>query len=106
LAQAEAEIERLRTAATTTNEAAEKATTATGTTEAAARDTAQIAAQEKAALETKVADLEQDLVAFRADLSTANRQFNEVTNRLQEVSEENNSKLSQDLDGESQCFHS
>jgi hypothetical protein len=57
-------------------------------------------------LEAKVAELERDLATAGADLTIANRQFSEVTNRLQVVSEEatqlreDNSKLSQDLDGE------
>jgi hypothetical protein len=51
-------------------------------------------------------ELEWDLGTAGADHTTANRQFSEVTNRLQVVSEEetrlreDNSKLSQDLDGE------
>jgi hypothetical protein len=50
--------------------------------------------------------LERDLAIAGVDFSTANRQFSEVTNRLHVVSEkvtrlqEDNSKLSQDLDGE------
>jgi regulator of replication initiation timing len=57
-------------------------------------------------LEAKVAELERDLATAGADLTIANRQFSEVTNRLQVVVEEatqlreDNSKLSQDLDGE------
>jgi predicted nucleic acid-binding Zn-ribbon protein len=53
-----------------------------------------------------VTKLEQDLVAARADLRTANRQFSEATNKLQEVTDEvtwlrdDNSKLAQDVDGE------
>jgi Flp pilus assembly secretin CpaC len=107
LAQAEAENERLRAAAATATDTAEKATTAAATAEAAARDATQTAAQEKMVLEAKVAELERDLLATAgADLTTANRQFSEVTNRLHMVSEEatrlweDNSKLSQDLDGE------
>jgi sirohydrochlorin ferrochelatase len=81
----------------TANDAVVKATAAT----------AQNAAHEKAALEAKVAELEKDLlVAIGADLRTVNRQFSEVTNKLQEVTDEAtrlrdaNSKLSQDVDGE------
>jgi hypothetical protein len=54
-----------------------------------------------------VAELERDLATAGVDLTTANRQFSEVTNKLQVVSEEatwlreDKSKLSQDLDGES-----
>jgi hypothetical protein len=53
-----------------------------------------------------VAKLERDLATAGADRSTTNRQFSEVTNQLQMVFEEatrlreDNSKLSQDLDGE------
>jgi uncharacterized protein (DUF3084 family) len=106
LAQPEAEIEKLRATMTTTNDAAEKATTATTNAEATAREAAQTAAQEKMALEAKVAELEQDLVTAGVDLKMTNRQFSEVTNRIQVVSEEatrlweDNSKLSQDIDGE------
>jgi hypothetical protein len=52
-----------------------------------------------------VAELERDLVTAGTDLTTANCQFSEVTNKLQVVSEEatrlreDNSKLSHDLDG-------
>jgi hypothetical protein len=54
-----------------------------------------------------VTDLEWDLAAAGADLVTTNRQFSEVSTQLQVASEEvtrlreNNSKLSQGLDGES-----
>jgi hypothetical protein len=54
----------------------------------------------------KVAELEQDLVTAGVDLRTANKQFSEVTNKLQEVTDEvtrlwvANSKLVQDVDGE------
>jgi chromosome segregation ATPase len=106
LDQAEAEIERLRTASMTANEAAERATTSAAAAEATSQDAAQTAAQEKAALEANVADLKRDLATAEVDLVAANRQFSEVTTQLQVVSEEamqlreDNSKLSQDLYGE------
>lgn len=87
LAQAEAKIEELRAAAVTANDVAEKATTTTATVEAAARDVAQTATQGKMTLELKVAELEQDWVTARLDLWTVNRQFSELTNRLQVVSD-------------------
>jgi putative hemolysin len=102
----EAEIERSREATTTANQAVEKATTAASTAEAAARNATQTVAQEKMALEVKVAKLERDLATTGVDHSMANCQFSEVTNRLLVVSKEatrlreDNSKLSQDLDGE------
>jgi chromosome segregation ATPase len=106
LAQAKAEIEELRAVVVTTNDVAEKATTATTAAVAATQNAAHTAAQEKMALETKVAELEQELVTAESDLKTVNRQFSEVTNRLQVVSDEvtrlreDNFKLSQDVDGE------
>jgi hypothetical protein len=73
---------------TSTNKTAEKATTTAAATEATAWDAAQAAAPEMATLEAMVAKLERDLAATGVDLSSANRQFSEVTNRLQVVSEE------------------
>jgi chromosome segregation ATPase len=99
LAQAGAEIKRLRAAAMTANEGVEKSTTAFATAEAATRDAAQTAAQEKTTLDAMVEELEWDLTTAGVDLSTAIYQFSEVTNRLQVVSEEatwlreDNSKL-------------
>jgi FKBP-type peptidyl-prolyl cis-trans isomerase len=61
LALTEAEVEKLRAAATSAEEAVERAKTTATATEATARDAAQATAREKAALETKVADLERDL---------------------------------------------
>jgi hypothetical protein len=52
-------------------------------------------------------DLERDLATAGVDFATTNRQFSEVANQLQVVSEEatrlreNNTKLSEDLEGES-----
>jgi hypothetical protein len=54
-----------------------------------------------------VADLERDLGTATVDLATDGRQFSQVSNQLQEVSEEatrlheSNAKLSEDLEGES-----
>jgi hypothetical protein len=54
-----------------------------------------------------VADLERDLATTRVNLATFKRQFFEVANQLQVVSEEatrlqeSNTKLSEDLEGES-----
>jgi chromosome segregation ATPase len=108
LALAEAEIEKLHDIVASTTEAAKRATAAAAAAaEATTRDAAQAAAQEKAALETKVADLEHDLATAGVDLMTANRQFSEVPNQLQVVSEEatrlreSNAKLLEDLEGES-----
>jgi chromosome segregation ATPase len=106
LALVEAEIEKLRAATASANEAAERATTTAVTAEATARDTAQAAAEEKVTLGTKVADLEQDLATTGVDLTKADCQFSEVANQLQVASEEvtrlweSNAKLSEDLEGE------
>jgi hypothetical protein len=54
LALAEAEIKKLRAAATSAKEAAERAKTAAATTETAARDAAHTAARQKATLEARV----------------------------------------------------
>jgi chromosome segregation ATPase len=89
------------------DEAAERAKTIAATTESAAQDVAQAAAREKATLEARVSELEHDLGTATADLLTVGRQFSQVTNQLQVVTEEaaqlrdNNVKLSRDLDGES-----
>jgi seryl-tRNA synthetase len=102
LAQAEVKIEELWATVTTANEAAKRATAA----EAATQIAAQAAAQEKTALQLKVAGLEQDLATFGADLRTANKQFSEVANKLQDATDEAtwlrnaNSKLAQDIEGE------
>jgi hypothetical protein len=58
-------------------------------------------------LEVKVSELECNLGTTTTDLMTAGRQFSQVTNQLQVVTEEvaqlrdSNAKLSQDLDGKS-----
>jgi chromosome segregation ATPase len=83
-------------------EAAERAKTVAAATETAAQDVA----HEKAALEVRLSELERDLGTATTDLATTGRQFTEVTNQLQVVTEEaaqlrdNNAKLSQDLEGE------
>jgi chromosome segregation ATPase len=106
LALAEAEIEKLRAAAASANEAAERATTIAAIVGATARDAAQTATREKATLETKVVDLECELATAGVDLATANRLFSQVTSQLQVISEEatelqeSNAKLSEDLEGE------
>jgi hypothetical protein len=107
LALAEVEVEKLRVAAASAEEAAERAKTAAAATETAAQDAAQAATHEKAALELRVSKLERDLGTATTDLATAGRQFSQITNQLQVVSEEatqlreSNTKLSQDLEGES-----
>jgi predicted nucleic acid-binding Zn-ribbon protein len=107
LALAEVEIEKLRAPAVSANEAAERATTTVAAAKATAQDAAQTAAWAKAALETKVVDLEHGLATAGVDLAMANRQFSQVANQLQVVSEEatrlreSNAKLSKDLEGES-----
>jgi predicted nucleic acid-binding Zn-ribbon protein len=72
LAQAKADIEELRAVMVTANDVTEKATTATTAVVAATQNAAQTAAQEKMALETKVAELEQELVTAGSDLKTVN----------------------------------
>jgi uncharacterized protein (DUF3084 family) len=107
LALAEAEVEKLRSAATSSEEDTERAKTAAAATETAARDAAQAAAREKAALEARVSGLERDLGTAMMDLAMMGHQFSQVTNQLQVVTEEavqlrdNNAKLSPDLEGES-----
>jgi predicted nucleic acid-binding Zn-ribbon protein len=73
LTQVEATAEELRATVTATNEAAEKATTAAA---------AETAAHEKTVLESKVAELEQDLATTSTDLRMANKQFFEVATKL------------------------
>jgi predicted nucleic acid-binding Zn-ribbon protein len=92
-------------------EATERARTTTVATETTARDTTQAAGFEKATLEARVSELEGDLGTATTDLATAGRQFSQVTNQLQVVSEEatrlreSNAKLSEDREGESHgCF--
>jgi hypothetical protein len=80
LALAEAEIEKLRVAATSAEEAAERAKTAAATTETTAREVSQTAAREKVALEAKVLELESDLRTATPDLATTSRQFSQATN--------------------------
>jgi hypothetical protein len=71
LALAEAEVEKLCTAAASTEEVAERARTTATTTETAARDAAQAAAREKATLEARVLEQECDLGIATTDLATA-----------------------------------
>jgi hypothetical protein len=73
LALAEAEVEKLRTAAASAEEAAERSRTAASTTETATRDVAQDAAHEKATLKARVSELERDLGTAMVDLATAGR---------------------------------
>jgi predicted nucleic acid-binding Zn-ribbon protein len=75
LALAEAEVEKLRAAATSAEEAVERAKTVVAATESAARDATHAAAREKAALEVKVLELERDLGTTMTNLATAGRQF-------------------------------
>jgi hypothetical protein len=74
--------------ATSAEEAAERAKTATAATESAARDAAQAAGREKATLEAMVSELERNLGTSTTDLATAGRQFFQVMNQLQVVTEE------------------
>jgi chromosome segregation ATPase len=107
LALAEAEVEKLRAAMESVEEAAERAKTVVAATETTARDATQAAAHEKAAFEARVKKLKRDLGTATTDLATTGRQFSQVTNQLQVAIEEaaklrdNNTKLSQDLDGKS-----
>jgi hypothetical protein len=82
LALAEAEIEKLRAATASAEEAAARAKTTVAMTETAARDAAQAAAREKAALEARVSEVERDLGTATSDLATTSRQFSQVTNQL------------------------
>jgi chromosome segregation ATPase len=103
LALAEAEVEKLQAVAASAEEAAERAKTVEAATETTARDTAHAAAREKAVLEARVSELERDLGMAMMDLATTGRQFSQVTNQLQVVTEEaarlrdNNAKFSQVL---------
>jgi hypothetical protein len=104
LALIEAEVEKLHDAAASANEAAERATVVTAAAEATTRDATQAATQEKATLETNVEDLERDLATTGVNLAMSKRQFFEVANQLHEEAtrlQESNTKLSEDLDGES-----
>jgi chromosome segregation ATPase len=85
---AEAEVEKLRAAVASAEEATERAKTTAAATETAARDAAQAAAREKATLEARVSELERDLGTATTYLVTAGRQFSYVANQLQVVSEE------------------
>jgi chromosome segregation ATPase len=87
-ALAEADVEKLRAASASTEEAAERAKTATTSTESTTRDAAQAAGREKAALEAKVSELERDMGTVMTALATTDRQFSQVTNQLQVVTEE------------------
>jgi hypothetical protein len=88
LVLAEVEIEKLRAAAMSAEEATERAKTATTATATAARDATQAAAHEKVTLKARVSELERDLGTATTDLATVDRQFAQVTNQLQVVSEE------------------
>jgi uncharacterized protein (DUF3084 family) len=97
---AEAENEKLRAVMASAEETTERARTAATATKAAARDAAQAATREKMMLEARVSELERDLGTAMTDLATTGRQFSQVTNQLQVVSEEatqlrkSNAKLS------------
>jgi hypothetical protein len=62
--------------------------TAAAATEATTQDAAQAAAREKTTLEARVSKLERDLGTTMTDLVMAGRQFSQVANKLQVVSEE------------------
>jgi hypothetical protein len=88
LVLAEDEIEKLRVAATSAEEAVERAKNVVAVTEATVRDAAHTASREKVVLETRVLELECDLGIATSDLATTSRQFSQVTNQLQVVTEE------------------
>jgi hypothetical protein len=73
LALTEAEVEKLRMAAASAEEAAERAGTGAAATKTAARDAAQAAAREKATLEVRVSELERNLGTATMDLAMAGR---------------------------------
>jgi hypothetical protein len=105
LALVEAEVEKLCAAAASAEEAAERANSTTAATETTAGMPPGLPH------EARVTELERDLGTATMDLATVGRQFSQVTNQLQVVSEEatrlreNNAKLSEDLVGESRgCF--
>jgi hypothetical protein len=82
LALTEAEVQKLRVAVTSTEEAAERAKTTAAAIETAARDIAQAVAREKATLEVRVSKLECDLGTATTDLVTTGRQFSQVSKQL------------------------
>jgi hypothetical protein len=100
LTLAEAEIEKLRVAAASAEEAAERAKTVMATVEMTAREASHTAAREKAALEAMVLELESYLRTATTDLATTSRQFSQAMNQLQVVIKEvsrlqnSNAKLS------------
>jgi hypothetical protein len=73
LALTEVEVEKLRAAAVSAEEAAYRAKAVVAAT--AARDAAQAAAREKATLEARVSELECDLGTATTDLATTGCQF-------------------------------
>jgi multidrug resistance efflux pump len=73
LALTKAEVEKLRTAAASAEEAAERARIGAAATKTATRDAAQAAAREKATLEVRVSELEHDLGTATMDLAMAGR---------------------------------
>jgi hypothetical protein len=75
LALAEAEIEKLRVAVASAEEAAERDKTTAATAETTAQEASQIATREKATLKAKVLELESDLRTATTDLATMSRQF-------------------------------
>jgi Tfp pilus assembly protein FimV len=75
LALTEVEIEKLRAATASAEEAAERAKTVVAATETATRDAAQATAREKAVLEARVSELERDLRTATMDLATTSHQF-------------------------------
>lgn len=100
----QAEAAELQSTMTTVNNAAEKATNATATNEAATTPPPMLSPERRRRLKSKVAELEQDLSTAGADLRTANRKFSELSNKLQDVTNEvtwlwdANSQLTQDVD--------
>jgi anti-sigma28 factor (negative regulator of flagellin synthesis) len=73
LTLAEAEIEKLRAAPPSAEEAAKRAKTAVATVETTAREASKTDAREKAVLEEKVLELKSDLRMATTDLATTGR---------------------------------
>jgi hypothetical protein len=69
-------------AATSAEEANERAKTAAATAETTAREASQTVVRDKAALEAKVLELESDLQTATTGLATTSRQLSQVTNQL------------------------
>jgi chromosome segregation ATPase len=88
LALIEVEVKKLRAAAASAEEAAERARTTAAATETSARDATQAPAREKTTLEARASELERDLSMATTDLAMMGRKFSQVMNQLQVVTEE------------------